>query len=213
VCWRTGEYSIEFRERRGSITITPFIDDCHEHHGHRHVRFAFDADTGHAAHGSHGSHGGYRTYEEVSVGGGVSWRDSGLSTFVAHGRDLDAEVNGRGEDRGDSRDRYEQVKPEGRGATNGRRDARVVDERSSVPQRVDDRKRTPEAARKVVTPRTVETKRSELPKAMPSDRLGDVKVGTKRNGSEQKAAKPSDGKKQESEASKRGSLDDRTKRW
>lgn len=210
VCWRTGEYSIEFRERRGSITITPFVDDCHDHHGHRHVRFAYDAPHGYA---SPGVHGGYRTYEEVSVDGGVSWRDNGLSTFVEHDRDLEVELHGRGDDRGDSRERYEQVKPDDRRATNVRRDARVVDERSSVPQRVNDRKRTPEVSRKAVTPRVAETKRAELPKALPSDRLGDVKVGTKRGDAEKKAAKPSETKKQESAPTKRGSTDDRTKRW
>jgi hypothetical protein len=196
VCWQTGEYSVAFRERRSTITITPFEDDCHDHYG-RHDRFAFELRDG-VRH--------YQSYREVAVVGaagnsGSSWRSMGAATFVQSDRDLDDEV-GRGDGRA-----TERVGVQERPRTNDR-----VDGRSSVPANRDVVRRSPENAR-VTLPierkREVGSKPADIVKAMPSDRVVNSKPGVK------PAEKPVEKgeSKDDGSSRKRDAREDMKKRW
>lgn len=180
VCWRNGEYSMMFRERRGSITLTP--DDCDDHYHGRHYRYGFDAGRGH-----------YFAYNEVEMsGGGTSWTSMGATAFVDNDRDLDDELrvfdrrgdSGRRDD-SDGGGRYQPDEHRFERRDDAREGSKI-DDRSSRPAqpRVDDRKRTDITSRKPVTTKPEDLKRTtpapavidkDKVKALPADRLGDLK--------------------------------------
>lgn len=84
VCWRVGEYSMQFRERRSSITLTPILETCETHYGHHH-RYHRDRHEGR-----------YHVYAESvraevtgARGSDVSWTSVGVSTFIDQDDDSD----------------------------------------------------------------------------------------------------------------------------
>ncbi len=219
VCWRNGEYGMAFRERRASITLTP--THCHDHDHGRHYRYGFDA-----------GHGHYFAYNEVQGhGGSTSWLSIGATTFVDHDRDLDDEL--RSSDRFDDRDSGHRYQPD-ENRFERRDDNRArIDDRSSTPaqRRTDSRKRPETTTRQPVTSKPSDLKRtSPAPavirkdevKALPSDRLGNLKRDTSAKPSLRQESKPvatvkKDDAKQATKASqpKQGSKasDEKKSKW
>lgn len=199
VCWRTGEYSVAFRERRSTITITPFVEECREHYG-RHDRFAFEV------RGGERHYQAYRAMDHAGPAGETSWQSMGSAAFVSGERDLDDEI-GRPEERRDDR-----------GSWTDRRG--VEERRESTQTRPEVVRRSPTGGESRLP---IERKRDMGPvervKTMPSDRVVTSKpvekpVAKPESKATGKTDGASKGKAQDDPASrKRDAREDTKKRW
>lgn len=176
VCWSNGEYTLAFRERRNSVTLTP-MDSCDAHyHGHSY-RYGFDR-----------AHGRYMSYTGVTVNNSTSWVAAGFTAFVDSDRDLDDEIGKGGRENDAGRARYQ---PDERRHDRGNDAVKRVttgENRSTDTKNVDTSKRT-ESRQPVVTAKPVKTPTTTAPsdlkrttaatrdtsRALPADRLGDLK--------------------------------------
>ena len=180
-CWRNGDYTLEFRERRASVSVTP-IHDCDDNDYGAHYRYCFD-----------GTHGRYYTYHEVQRPGhghghAVAWTAVGASVFIDHDEDHhhSPAITGRTDDRSIAQPRYQ---PNDRRVTTAAPQAR----NAVTPPNVELRKRSVPAVREPVASdkaKQPEPKRSTAaarpapiakPTIVPADRFGGLKPAQRTN--------------------------------
>ena len=178
VCWRNGDYTLQFRERRGSISITPLHDCDDDHYGH-HNRYCFND-----AHGRYFTYHAVRNTDHSQAHGHaapITWTSVGASVFIDHDDHDDHHahaVAGRTDDRTGRQARYQ---------PNDRRTTAVPQTREvAIAPNVDLRKRTtsPSNQPAAAKARLPESKRSTAassptpaarPTLLPADRFGGLK--------------------------------------